>query len=104
LAVLFVLDPRLAGSFTHDYEDSSKRKFSDLEMRAAGKNVVLKTLLKKGDIAQECVNAIRELKPTEIIFTKMRGSQFSRFFFSTAADKVKTAAGCPVTVIEEKEG
>ncbi len=107
LVVLFVLDPKLkqqTESLFPSYEEKIEKKFSDIEMRSAGKNVAIKTLLREGDIAQECVSVIREFKPTEIIFTKMKGSQFSRFFFSTAADKVKTAAGCPVTVIEEKEG
>ncbi|MBI4430087.1 MAG: universal stress protein [Candidatus Omnitrophica bacterium] len=93
----------LAETLLQDYEERGRNKFSDIRSRAVEKNIALETSVKRGVAADECVRVIKELQPEEIVLTRMPGSRFCKFFFSEAADKIRGAAGCPVTVIDEKE-
>ena len=94
---------QLTEMLIQDYEERGRRKFADIELCAAENKVPVETRLKRGDTAEECAAVIRECQPDEIVLTRMHDSRFSRFFFSGPAEKIKSSAVCPVTVIDDKE-
>jgi nucleotide-binding universal stress UspA family protein len=84
-----------------EYRQRGTRKLAEIAQAAEKNHIPVKTLLKKGDLVLECLEAIDTERAAVVIVGRKKMSKLSQFIFGSPIKKIEKNAKCPVEVIEE---
>lgn len=86
----------------NEYGLRGQKKLDEIAFMAREQGVGVKTVLKKGDLVEECLAAIDREKTQAVIIGRKKMSKLSQFIFGSPIKQIQENAPCPVEVIAEE--
>jgi len=124
LVALFVLDDKLSESVAEqltqegwiggkpsdalrkailkEYYIQGRQKLEDLEAEAQKRGIPYRAIFARGDFAEEALKVIQQEKAEEVIVTRRRRSNFSRFLFGSPVAELKEKLGERLVIVDEE--
>jgi len=85
-----------------EYKRQGEQQLKDIKARADKEGVEAETILKVGDIADECIRVIREQNVAVAVLTRKRRSHLSRFIFGSPIKKIQDNVNCEFEIIDQE--
>ena len=83
-----------------EYQRQGEQQLAAITERAEAQGIVVETIFKVGDFADECIKAIREHEVTVAVLTRTRRSQLSRFIFGSPLKKIQDNVSCQFEIVD----
>lgn len=84
-----------------EYNQRAEKKLQEISGAAERDGILVRTILRQGDLVSECLRAIEEEKAYAVIVGRKRMSKLSQFIFGSPIKMIEKNAKCPVEVVEE---
>jgi len=92
---------QLTDAIIREYRDLGGAKISEIEKLAKQRKLAVTTELLEGDFLSTCINCINRLSAREVVLTRRKRGNLSRYLFGSAVKDLASKACCPVTIIDE---
>ena len=92
---------QLTDAIIREYRDLGGAKITEVEKLANERKLPVTTELLEGDFLSTCINRINCLGVGEVILTRRKRGNISRYLFGSAVKDLAEKACCPVTIIDE---
>ncbi|MFQ6082168.1 MAG: universal stress protein [Candidatus Aminicenantia bacterium] len=123
LIVLFIVDPGLpklifeklidmgfmgekpskqvVDAILKEYRERGKEQLEEIRKSTRSMNIECQTIITQGEFVKECLKIIKKEKPKQVILTRAKRTELSRFLFGSAVNELKKKSPSPIKVIEE---
>ena len=93
---------QLSNSILSEYRERGGAKIAEVEEAAHTHGVEVTSALLEGDFLVTCIDQITRLSVAEVVLTRRRRGNLSRFLFGSAVADLTRRTPCPITVIDEE--
>lgn len=84
----------------NEYKRQGEQQLSEVKVRAEEEGIETETILKVGDIADECVQIIQSRDIAVAVLTRRRRSHLSRFIFGSPIKKIQDNVNCEFIIVD----
>ncbi len=84
-----------------EYKQRGEKKLAEVAQAAHQEGIEAETILREGDLAQECLEFIEQKQVYAVIVGRKKTSKLSQFIFGSPIKVIEKNAPCPVEVIDE---